>query len=370
METQKCHVVITGGHITPALAVIQHIKKQYSHIKISVIGRKHALEGSKVLSEEYNLLEKYSVPFYPIITGRLQRYFGFQAIGSMIKIPFGFLQSFFILLKLRPSVVLSFGGYVALPVSYAAKILGIPICTHEQGSVPGIANEWIAKIANVVCVTFEETKNAYKGKNVIVTGLPLRDEIVHPPTMPSFHIPNQEKPIIYITGGSTGAVSMNDIVFSIIPEIVKGYTVIHQVGRISIEAAKNVKKALPSSLQEEYIVSPYFDTPDVGWILKNCTLVVSRAGANTISEIAYYHKPNILIPIPWAGDKEQVKNASIMEKYSLSLVIPQTDLTAQRLINALHDISSIKNNSHMPPWVNSNAAAIITEKTLAACRCS
>jgi UDP-N-acetylglucosamine--N-acetylmuramyl-(pentapeptide) pyrophosphoryl-undecaprenol N-acetylglucosamine transferase len=150
----KKSIFITGGHITPAIAIIDTLTTR-SDVQVVFIGRKYAMEQDKQASAEYELIAAKQIRFLPITTGRLQRSFTGQTIPSLLKIPVGFVQSFIYCLRERPKLVVSFGGYIALPVAYAAWILRIPVITHEQTLVAGLANKLIALVARRVCVTFQ-----------------------------------------------------------------------------------------------------------------------------------------------------------------------------------------------------------------------
>lgn len=138
-------IVITGGHLTPALAVMEKLREQ--GWQIVFFGRQHALEGDSSVSVEYQTITKLGISFISLTAGRLQRSFTRYTVFSFLKIPIGFIQSFYYLIKFKPTVILSFGGYVALPVALAGWMLKIPIVTHEQSVVPGLANKIIFKFA-------------------------------------------------------------------------------------------------------------------------------------------------------------------------------------------------------------------------------
>ncbi len=277
-------ILVTGGHITPALATIESIRARYPNWKITFVGRKTSIEGSRVHSEEYTLVNALGIPFVSLVAGRIKRDGSLWTLWSLVKIPIGFVQAFFILLTRRPTLVLSFGGYIAVPIVVAAWILQIPVVTHEQTTHVGLANRFIARLATRTCVSFPNTEGLF-GKNVVVTGLPMRSKVFVASTKAPFRLPT-DKPMIFITGGSTGSVSVNKIVFSALETLLASYTVVHQVGRISLEQATQIKNALPVALQERYISVPYLDEQSYTWVLDHAALVVGRSGANTVMELA------------------------------------------------------------------------------------
>src|SRR5437016_2502209 len=163
-------VLITGGHLTPALAVLEELQsKKWS---VAYVGRKYALEGDTSFSAEYQVIHQKDISFHNITTGRLQRSFTRFTLLSLLKIPIGFLQSTFILLQERPSLVMSFGGYIAVPIVIVAWLCGIPIITHEQTIKPGLANRIIAWFADVICVSWKESASHFPAAKTVVTGNP------------------------------------------------------------------------------------------------------------------------------------------------------------------------------------------------------
>lgn len=290
-------ICITGGHLTPALAVIEEIRRQSLPWKMFFIGRSHAFEDGRSPAHEERLVKALGVPFHALMTGRQG--------PSMWKFPFGLFQSFFLLASYRPTAVLSFGGYIALPVAIGAWILRIPIITHEQTGGLGLANRIIARFAR--CVIFSNK-----------SGVPLRRALFNPPEKPSFSI-DTKLPILYVTGGSTGAASLNALVYPLVAELTKTYTVIHQVG-------SGDKSKAPVAVGR-YVVAEYFDTQDVAWIYAHAALVIGRAGANTVAESAALGVPALFIPLPWAAGNEQYLNAARLEKSGAAIIVNQRTLT-------------------------------------------
>ncbi len=191
-----------GGHFAPALAVIEAMPQDW---EVMVVGRKYAFEADKTLSFEYQTSQKLGIPFTPITTGRLQRKLSPQSLVSLLKVPTGVVQSIKILQAYKPDVVLSFGGYVSVPVGLAARSLHIPIIVHEQILGAGLANKIVAKFADKVCVSWSQSKRFFPEKKVFLTGNPIRK--VQTSEFP-FTIA-EKLPVLYITGGSGGAHGIN-----------------------------------------------------------------------------------------------------------------------------------------------------------------
>lgn len=354
-------ILITGGHPSPALAVIEELQKTYPHWKLVWAGRIYAFEGKRIYSSEYTQVQALHIPFINIMTGRLQRSFSLYTIPSLLKFPLGIIQSLGALLKYKPAVVVSFGGYIALPVAVASWILHIPVITHEQVQTVGLANRIIARLAQKVLVTFPETLTHVPQGKGVVTGLPIRSIFFNPPTNPSFPSLSDGLPIIYITGGSTGAQTLNEALFPVIPLLVKTMTVIHQTGEVSFEAAGKLKETLGLS-KNRYIIAPFFEAQDVAWIYRHASIVIGRSGANTVGELIALNKKAILIPLPWAGAQEQLENAKYFEKTGNGMYINQTDLNKETLVSAIASVLDKKISSHQKPQqIKSGATNVVRE---------
>lgn len=340
-------IFITGGHVTPALALIDEIRSSYAEWNVVYVGRTVAIEGSQHISPEQELIETKGVKFLPITAGRLTRTLSPHSVSAFFKIPVGFGQAFSYCLSERPDIVVSFGGYIALPVAVAAYVLRIPVITHEQTLSAGLTNRIIARFAKTVCVSFEETKKEFPGSRVVVTGLPLRREFFETDRKKPDGI-KDGKDILYVTGGATGAVSLNEIVFQSIRRLTGHFVVVHQTGKISYAKAARLRENLPDNLKDRYTVRDYFHSQDVGWIMKKARLVVGRSGANTVMELALLGKRAVLIPLPWSAGGEQMKNALWLKSLGLAQVLEQHDLSPDRLLASIKEALRIAKNDVTP----------------------
>jgi len=330
-------VLFCGGHQTPAIAVIEYMRKLYPTWNIIWVGRAYAFEGKSVASSEYSLITSMHIPFVPLTTGRINRGLNMRNVRSFFKIPIGIVQSFRIIRKYKPDCVVSFGGYIAFPVALAAYLHRIPVIIHEQTHTLGLSNAFIANLAAKVCVTYPETLNSIKKGKGVVTGLPIRSGIFYPPQNPSFSVKDSTIPLLYITGGSTGAQSLNDILFTFIPELVRDYVVIHQTGTLSYEKALQVKNTL-GTYAKRYIISPFFQVSDVAWIYDQAALIIGRSGANTVAEVSTLQKKALFVPLPWAGNNEQEKNARWYKETGTAEIVLQKELTHETFFYALHTV--------------------------------
>ena len=323
-------ILITGAHLTPAVAVIEQFKKM-GDPKIVYVGRRTTQEGDRTLSVESAVLPKLGVKFIPIVTGRLQRSFSVYTISSLLKIPIGFLQAFYIILKEKPDVILSFGGYVGVPLVIVGWLFSIPIIVHEQTLVSGLANKISAHFADKIAVSFPA-----QNPKAILTGNPLRKEIIE-----SVKSSQHSGVSILITGGNQGSHVINLAVEGSLGKLTKIASIIHVTGDNKFKDFERLEKLQ----QERYIVKKWIGE---GWgrILKEADLVVSRAGINTLSELAYLSLPALVIPIPYLYLDEQNKNARYFENLGLVKILPQSKLSEKSLLenikNMLKDIDNLK----------------------------
>ncbi len=332
----KNRLVLTGGHAaTTAVAVVEEIRSQSKGWKLYWIGVKNAIEGKKVVTLESEVLPRLGVKFLPLTTGRLQRKFTIYTIPSYLKIPIGFIQSFYYLIKIRPKAVLSFGGFASFPVAFNAKLLGIPVIIHEQTSAAGRANLASAKFATKIAISREQSKKYFKNSSCVITGNPIMKEIktVKTPI-------RSEIPIIYITGGSRGSQSINDAVEQILKILLSKYKVIHQTGGLDYLKFSTIKQKLPQALRDNYEVFVRVNPLEISEIYSRASIIVSRAGANTVSEIMYIKRPAILIPLPISYLDEQTENAKIAKDWGIARIIPQSRLTPERLLSSIESLIS------------------------------
>jgi UDP-N-acetylglucosamine--N-acetylmuramyl-(pentapeptide) pyrophosphoryl-undecaprenol N-acetylglucosamine transferase len=335
MDTKT--IVVTGGHQTPALAVIEEIQKTHPSWRIVWIGRKYVFEKDRVVSQEYSLVKSLAIQFEELVTGRFDRSGSVTGLGSLLKLPGGIVQALRILKKVQPDCVVSFGGYIALPVAFAASFLHIPVLTHEQTHALGLANRWIARISKKVFVSYPETLTSVPDKKGILTGLPIRSGIFSPSSSPSFSLPKEALPILYITGGSTGAQTLNDIIFPAVPQLLQTMIVIHQTGDGSFTKAKEIKDRL-GTFDGRYIIAPFFHVQDIAWIYRHASIVLGRSGANTVAELSAFQKKAVFVPLPWSAGNEQYENARYFQKTGTALIIKQQDLNPASLSQAIEEM--------------------------------
>lgn len=330
-------IILTGGHAaTTAAAVVQEIIVEKKGWKIFFIGAKNAIEGKKISTLESQILPKLGVEYLPITTGRLQRKFTIWTIPSILKIPLGFIQAVYYMVKVRPNLVLSFGGYSAFPVVAISRIFGIPVILHEQTSAAGRANLFAAPWATKIALSRNTSLDFFPQDKSVVTGNPVMKEMIKVGAKKEPGSP----PAIYITGGSRGSQSINDVVEKVILDLVPKYKIYHQTGELNYKKFERIKGKLHRILNINYMVFSRVSPEEVAEIYKKVDVVVSRAGANTVSEIITTKRPAILIPLPISYKDEQTKNAEFASNFGVAKIILQDQLTPKVLLEAIDETFS------------------------------
>ncbi|KKT65452.1 MAG: UDP-diphospho-muramoylpentapeptide beta-N- acetylglucosaminyltransferase [Candidatus Woesebacteria bacterium GW2011_GWA2_44_33] len=288
-------ILLTGTHLTPAIATIQALRKKAPEAKLVYVGRKHTGAAESVEKEE---IERVGAEFRQMTFGKLHRHFTWRQILELVKFPAGFWQAGKLVSELKPEAVVSFGGYVALPLVIWGKLTGAKLVVHEQTTGWGLANRIAKRLADVAAVSWEEMA----GQGVVWTGNPIREEIVSAflqrrdsgiesvSSLPSSSPPGQ---FLYITGGNQGAKAIDGVVEKILPDLAEKFEAVS----------------------------------------------VSRAGANTVTELMYLGIPAILVPLPDSAGGEQQKNARILEETGLGKIINQERLTGESLLAVIKELT-------------------------------
>jgi UDP-N-acetylglucosamine--N-acetylmuramyl-(pentapeptide) pyrophosphoryl-undecaprenol N-acetylglucosamine transferase len=324
----KKRIVITGGHHNSALVVAEKLRKR-GH-EIIWFGHKFTMLGDKKPGAEYHEVTKAGFKFIEIKAGKGHRPYHFL---NLARLPLGFLQAFYYLLKFRPHLILSYGGYLAVPVVLSGWLLRIPSLTHEQTVVYGLANRVIQPFAKKILVSWKSSCRHFPSKKVVFTGLPLRPGIFKH-SKGRFDFKNN-LPVIYITGGKQGSHTINLTIAKLLPNLLKKYNLIHQSGSSTVHndfaRLRKIKERLPSELRSRYLVYDYIFQPEIGAVFAAADLVVTRAGAHIVYELAALGKPALFIPLPFSYAQEQEKNAKMLAKAGLAEILSQENLTSQKL---------------------------------------
>lgn len=333
-------VVVCGGHLTPALALIEKLEK-VNNIEIIFFGRKTSSEGSKNYSAEYKVITERKIKFIEIITGRFQRKYTKYTIISLLKVPLGFFQSLLFLLIEHPKIVVAFGGYLSIPVVFAAWLLRIDTVIHEQATIPGLANKINANFAKRIFLSWDSSSKYFYSKNhkTQVIGNLVRSSFLQskPNSKTVSTFLHNSKKLLLITGGNQGSHFLNQLIFTSLNNL-SDYEIIHQIGTINHSEDLKIARKIKS---KNYLAMSYIDSGDFGAILRESHLIISRSGANTIWELAIFAKPAILVPLPISASNEQIANAKVLENAQMAEIINQDILSSDKLIST---IKSMDNN--------------------------
>lgn len=323
-------IVITGGHHSSALPVIKKLREQYPEVQLYWFGHKFSAQGDRNPTLEFHEITSINIPFYHINAGKFYRTLNLK---RLIKIPYGFFQCLVLLAKIKPDLILSFGGYIAVPTVLAGRMLGIPSITHEQTVVAGWANLLISKFAKKILISWEQSAKYFPEKKTVFVGLPIRKEIFE--SVSKNVAVNDQLPTIYITAGKIGSHIINQVVGECLGELLSFCNVIHQCGDNSVykDFARLTKVYSDlGTTAGKYNLRRFVFEDEIGEAFTKSFVVVARAGAHTTAELLALKKPCLLIPIPWVSHNEQYENAKLLVNAGLGTVLPEKDLTAQSLL--------------------------------------
>lgn len=313
----------TAGHVTPNIALMPALRNE--GYEISYIGSYEGIEK--------RLIEEQGVSYYGISSGKLRRYFDPKNFSDPFKVLKGYSQSVKLLKKLKPDVVFSKGGFVSVPVVLAARHCNVPAIIHESDLTPGLANKLAIPGAVKVCCNFPETLNYLPKEKAVLTGSPIRQELLKGNANHAFSLcrfSDRTKPVIMIVGGSTGSRAINTAIRGLLPELVKSYNIIHLCGKGNLDETLH---SVSGYAQFEYAnqeLSDMFALSD---------LVISRAGANAICELLALRKPNILIPLSAEASRgDQILNANSFRSQGFSYVLEESELTNTALLEAIEHV--------------------------------
>lgn len=323
----------TGGHVQPAIAVYQRLQAS-TEVEALWLGSHNGIEQT--------VASRSGIVFSAIQTGKLRRYLSLRTPIDLVRIPVGVVQAFNSLKRFRPDVLLSTGGFVSVPTIIAARLLHIPSLTHEQTATVGLATRINARFSSVVALSFEQSRQQLSTLHarVVVTGNPIRASLFDGAADAAlrFFALSPNLPLIYVTGGALGAHAINEAIQRALPELLTGTQLVHQCGAAAgngdLPRLLDARRTLPDELQARYVVRERIgdELPD---LYAATSLVVGRAGAGTVAELAALGKPSILIPLPGTGGDEQTVNARILAEAGGAILLPQAELNPVRLVTEI-----------------------------------
>lgn len=319
-------IVLTGGgsagHVTPNIALIDELKKV--GFDISYIGSYEGIERK--------LIKEQGIPYYPISSGKLRRYFDLKNISDPFKVVKGYFDAKKLLKKIKPDIIFSKGGYVTVPVIFAARKRKIPIIIHESDMTPGLANKLSLPKATKICTNFEETLRYLPKEKGVHTGTPIRNQVLKGDKENARKVCGftDRKPTLLIIGGSLGSVKINETVRNALDMFVKHYNIIHICGKGNVSENYRNRKGYYQTEYAKVELADFFALSDI---------VISRAGANVICELLALKKPALLIPLSASASRgDQILNAESFKKHGYSEVMYEEDLTSASLVNGIDEV--------------------------------
>lgn len=316
----------TAGHVTPNLALLPRLKE--SGYEILYIGGKRGMEQKMV--------EQAGIPYRGISTGKLRRYFDLKNFTDPFRVIKGFFDARSIIKEFKPDVIFSKGGFVAVPVTIAARMCKVPVIAHESDMTPGLANKIAAPFAKRICCNFPETVELLPKSKAVLTGSPIRAELLSGDRTSGLKALGFDgsRPVLLIIGGSLGAQHVNAAVRKILDKLLSDFDIVHICGKGNLD---ETKQDVQGYRQFEFVsdeLKDFFAAADI---------FISRAGANAICELLALKKPNLLIPLPAAASRgDQILNAASFEKQGFSMVLKEEDMTDETLLESVRKLWETK----------------------------
>lgn len=336
----------SGGHISAALSVISSLEEKYVLDKnhFLYIGGDLGMEGEKPgNSLEQKLMRGKNFECKFIRAGKLQRSFSLNTVKLLFRTILGLKDSYEIIKKFRPDIVISTGGYVTVSVCLTAKLLKSKIYLHEQTATVGLTNKIVGNLAEKIFLSFPSSFKYFPKGKAILTGNLVRPEIFETKAQGNFAenikdmIRNRDiYPIIYISGGGLGSHLINETVKDSLKLLLQKYQVILQTGDNKVfndyKTLIGYKEHLDKNLKSRFLPVMFIQAKDLGYLLHNIDMYVGRAGANTVYEMGVLQIPSIFIPIPWVTHNEQYRNAEVLVNLGLAEIIQEGELTSNCLL--------------------------------------
>ena len=343
----------TGGHLFPALAVAETLRQQDAAAAVLFVGTERGLEARLLPAQGWELATVDMIG----VAGRSLR----AKLAILPRLGRSLLQARTILRRFRPDVVLGVGGYASVPVVLAAALARVPVVLHEQNALPGLANRLLARLARTVCLSFATAAPAFGRRRTLVTGNPVRAAIAASPEV----LPAAASLLVF--GGSQGARAINEALLAALPELQRQGVhcpIVHQTG---VAEAETVAAGYRQAGWTQVTVTPFIE--DMATAYAQASLVVCRAGATTLAELAAAGRPAILIPYPHAAADHQTANAQAVAAVGAAILLPQAALTgavlAAQIAQLLADATRLQTMAEAARTLAQPAAA---EQILAHCR--
>ena len=308
----------SGGHIYPALAILNKIKEKEKNVEVLYIGTTNRMEK--------DIIPSLGIPYYGIEIYGLERKITLSNIKTITKYSNSIKKCKKIIKEFKPDIVIGAGGYVTAPVIYAAKKCGFKTLIHEQNSTLGLSNKMLLKYTDTLCTSFQNMK--FEKVNTVYTGNPQSENAKNAKkaNKKDYNL-SLNKKLVLIVMGSLGSKTVNDVLKDAINKFDDNYEVLIVTGKSHFDEFKNVKK------KENVFIEPYID--NLPSLLKVTDLLVTRAGATTISEIVATNTSSLFIPSPYVTENHQYKNAMSLVKEGAGEILEEKDLTSSSLVKKI-----------------------------------
>lgn len=332
----------TGGHVGPALAVLQTLQRRSPALVVRYLGSEAGIEA--------RLAREAGIEFVGVATGKLRRssrgplgLLSAANLRDLFRVPLGVLQSLSAVRAFRPDVVLATGGYVSVPPVLAAWLLRVPILTHEQTVTVGLANRIAGRFATRIALTFEGARDelpAALRKKAFVTGNPVREAVFDGDRARAARrfgfVPEDDAlPCLYVTGGAQGARVINQAVAGAIEALTAGARVLHQCGAAAEKELEAVREGMPPAVARRWQVMAFVPSEAIGDAWALCDLLLARAGAGTVTEACAMGKPAVFVPLVPASGDEQTRNAQRSAEAGGAVILRQADCDPDRVREAV-----------------------------------
>ncbi len=317
----------TAGHVTPNIALLPGLRA--AGFNIQYIGSYSGMEKQ--------LMEAEGVAYEGIATGKFRRYLSLKNLTDPFRVIKGYFQACDIIKRYQPDVLFSKGGFVAVPVVRAAKRYHVPVIIHESDITPGLANKLCISAASYICCNFPETLENLKGKPAVLTGSPIRQELLQGNRLAGLQFTglSANKPILMMIGGSSGSRIINQCLREALPQLLTRFQIIHLCGKGNLDS---------SLTQEGYVQYEYIST-ELKDLFACADVVLSRAGANTLCELLALRKPHLLVPLSKAVSRgDQILNANSFVSQGFSAALEEENMTVETLVTQLFQVYEKRND--------------------------
>lgn len=315
----------TGGHLFPGVAIAEELRARHPDAQITFVGTRRGIEA--------RVLPELGWPLELIEVSGLKTVGAAGAVRGLFRLPRAYLQARALVKRHAPDAVIGVGGYASGPVVLAARMRGIPTAICEQNSIPGLTNKLLGKIARTVFLSFDESRRFFSERKILMTGNPVRRELVQKLLAASEAAPHDRVHVL-VCGGSQGAVAVNELASQALAALAHEHplAITHQTGEKDLEATRARYAAAGVAAECHAFIK------DMASAYQQADLIIGRAGATTVAELAIAGKPAVFIPYPFAADNHQELNAREMAAKGAALMFRQAELTADTLAGALRPL--------------------------------